>query len=160
MPLKKALPLLFIGALVLVATTGCTSNTTTQNSSGGGSGNSGIALKVNSQQAMSQVGSGYLVSTPTAGNKYVVFDVTCTNLNQKSQTLGDPYFFKLTTSDGTVYTVSGSTFFNNGQDLKTVSNTNPGEHETGKIVFEIPQSATPKTLTYDDGINSVVTNLS
>ena len=36
MPLKKALPLLFIGALVLVATAGCTTNTTTQNSSGGG----------------------------------------------------------------------------------------------------------------------------
>ncbi|ERR1019366_2629736 len=45
MPLKKALPLLFIGALVLVATTGCTTqNTTQKNQASGVSETSGHAL--------------------------------------------------------------------------------------------------------------------
>jgi len=158
MPLKKALPLLFIGALVLVATTGCITNTMTQNSSGGGSGNAGVAVKINSQQTASQIGSGYLVDTPQAGNKYVIFDLTVTNLNLKNQYIGNPYYFKLTTADGTVYEITSSSFLGTNA-LSGVQNTNPGEKVSGQIAFEIPQSATVTTLTYSDGINQVVTNL-
>ncbi|MFZ1022102.1 MAG: DUF4352 domain-containing protein [Halobacteriota archaeon] len=159
MPLKKALPLLFIGSLVLVATAGCTTNTTTQNSSGGGSGNAGVAVTINSQQTASQIGSGYVVSTPQPGNKFLIFDVTVTNLNQKNWDLGNPYDFKLTTSGGTVYEITSSSFLGNNA-LSVVSNTNPGEKVSGQIAFEVPQSATATTLTYSDGINQVVTTLS
>ena len=159
MPLKKALPLLFIGSLALVATTGCLTSTTTQNSSGSGSGNAGVAVTIISQQTASQVGSGYLVSTPQPGNQFVIFDVTVKNLNQNSLTLGDPSFFKLTTADGTVYEITSLSFLGNNA-LTVVTNTNPGDKVTGQIAFEIPQSATAKTLTYDDGINRVITTLS
>jgi hypothetical protein len=159
MPLKKALPLLFIGALVLVATTGCTTNTTTQNSSGGGSGNAGVAVTVNSQQTASQIGSGYLVATPKAGDQYLIFSVTVTNLNQKNWDIGNPYYFKLTTAGGTVYEITSSSFLGD-KSLTSVSNTNPGEKVSGQIAFEIPQSAKATTLTYSDGINQVVTTLS
>ena len=106
MPLKKALPLLFIGALVLVATTGCTTSTTTQNASGGGSGNSGVAVAINSQQTASQIGSGYLTDAPKAGDVFLIYDVTVTNINQNNQDIGNPYYFKLSTAGGTVYEIA------------------------------------------------------
>ena len=149
MPLKKALPLLFIGALVLVATTGCTQNTTTQNSSGGGSGSSGVAVAVNSQQTASQIGSGFAVDTPQAGNQYLIFNVTVTNLNQNSLDLGNPGYFKLPTADGTVYQYSSDTF-SLAKPLEVVSNTKSEEKVTGQIAFEVPQSAKATSLTYSD----------
>jgi hypothetical protein len=156
-PLKYALPLLFVGALVLVSISGCTSSTTQNANSSGGSGN--IGVKVNSQQTMDQIPSSFgVMSTPAAGNKYVVFNVTCSNNNQKNQVLGDPLFFKLTTKDGTAYDASG-VWATDPSAIKTISNSNPGEHVTGNVAFEIPQSAVPKTLTYSDGLNEVVTNL-
>ncbi|MEI7827932.1 MAG: DUF4352 domain-containing protein [Euryarchaeota archaeon] len=158
MPLKKAPPLLFIGALVLVATTGCTENTTTQNQSGGGSGNADVAVTINSQRTASQLGSGYLVSTPKPGNKYLIFDVTVTNVNEKSWDIGNPYYFKLSTAGGTVYEITASSFLGDNA-LKSVSNTNPGEKVSGQIAFEIPQSAKATKLTYSDVFNEVVTNL-
>ena len=157
MPLKKALPLLFICSLALVATCGCTSSTT-QNTSGGGSGS--IGIKVNSQTTSAQMGTYPLSSTPQPGNKYVVFSITATDNNVNPATLGDPYFFKLTCADGSVYPVSGVTFMTYANGLNTIDNAKPGEHETGNVIFEIPQSQVPKTLTYSDGFNQVVTNLS
>ena len=129
-PLKYALPLLFIGSLVLVATTGCVTSNTTQNSSGGGTGAVGVAVKVN----------------------YV------TNLNKNNFDIGDPYYFKLTTSDGTVYQYSSSSYLGNNA-LNGVSHTNPGEKVTGQVAFEIPQNAKATTLVYDDYVNRVTTNL-
>ena len=102
MPLKKALPLLFICSVVLVATCGCTSSTTQNANSSGSSGN--IGVKVNSQQTVSQISSNLgSVSTPQPGNVFVVFNVTCTNNNQQNQALGDPLFFKLTCKGGSAY---------------------------------------------------------
>lgn len=158
MPLKKALPLLFIGALVLAATCGCTTTTTQNASSSGSSGN--IGVKINSQQTVYQISSTFgVMSTPTTGNKYVVFNVTCTNNNQQNQALGDPLFFKLTTKDGTAYEASG-VWATDPSAIKTITSSSPGEHVSGNVAFEIPQSAVPKTLTYSDGLNQVVTNLS
>jgi len=157
-PLKKALPLLFIGALVLVATTGCTTNTTTQNTSGGGGGNSNVAVAINSVSNATQIGSGYLVSTPKAGYRYMIFGVTVTNVNEKSAYIGNPFYFKLSTKDGNAYEVSSSSFLGDNA-LKSVSNTNPGEKTSGQIAFEIPQSAIATKLTYNDYSNEVVTNL-
>jgi hypothetical protein len=159
MPLKKALPLLFIGALVLVATTGCTdTKNTTQNLSGGGTGAAGVAVKVNSVNTYSQLGSGYAVSTPKAGYKYVVYDVTVTNLNKNDQDMGNPNFFRLTTGDGSAYSYSLDSY-NTGNEIDHVSHTNPGEKVLGVVAFEIPQSATPKQLVYNDYSNQVTTNL-
>jgi hypothetical protein len=157
-PLKYALPLLFIGSLVLVATTGCVTSNTTQNSSGGGTGAAGVAVKVNSMTTSSQLGSGFSVSTPNPGNTYLVFNVTVTNLNKNNFDIGDPYYFKLTTSDGTVYQYSSSSYLGNNA-LNDVSHTNPGEKVTGQVAFEIPQNAKATTLVYDDYVNRVTTNL-
>lgn len=158
MPLKYALPLLFICSLVLVSISGCTSSTTQNANSSGGSGN--IGVKVNSQQTTDQIPSNFgVMSTPAAGNKYVVFNVTCTNNNQQNQALGDPLFFKLTCKDGSAYDASG-VWATDPSAIQTIQNSNPGEHVTGNVAFEIPQSQVPTTLTYSDGLNQVITNLS
>ncbi|MFZ0926669.1 MAG: DUF4352 domain-containing protein [Halobacteriota archaeon] len=124
-------------------------------SSGGGSGNAGIAVKVNSQQTASQIGT---YSTPAAGNEFIIFNVTVTNLNQDNELLGNPNFFKLTTADGAVYQYSSSTF-SAPNALQGVQNTNAGDKVSGVVAFEVPQGAIAKTLTYNDDINVVVTNL-
>ena len=66
----------------------------------------------------------------------MVFNVTCTNNNQQNQALGDPLFFKLTTKDGTAYDASG-VWATDPSAIKTISNSNPGEHVTGNVAFEI-----------------------
>jgi hypothetical protein len=158
LPLKKALPLLFIGALVLVATTGCVTSNTTQNSSGGGAGQAGVGVKINSQTTSSQLGSGDIVSTPKAGYQYLVFNVTVTNLNKNDWDIGNPYYFKLSTSDGTAYTYSSASYYT-GNELNSVSHTNPGEKVSGLVAFEIPQSVKATQLVYNDYVNQVTTNL-
>jgi Domain of unknown function (DUF4352) len=158
MPLKKALPLLFICSLVLVATMGCTTNTTTQNQSGGGSGTATVGVKINSVQNLTSLGSGFAVSTPKAGYKYMVFDVTVTNLNKKSGDIGNPNYFKLSTKEGTAYEYIFSSYLGDNA-LKSVSNTNPGEKTSGTIAFEVPQQTIATKLTYNDYSSEVVTNL-
>ena len=84
--------------------------------------------------------------------------MTVTNLNKNNFDIGDPYYFKLTTSDGTVYQYSSSSYLGNNA-LNGVSHTNPGEKVTGQVAFEIPQNAKATTLVYDDYVNRVTTNL-
>ena len=71
--------------------------------------------------------------------------------------MGDPHFFKLTTADGTVYSYSSSL----KNAINIVLGTRPGEKVTGQIAFEIPQSATPGELTYNDGLvgDNITNNL-
>ena len=144
---KYALPLLFIGALVLVATTGCVT-----------SGNAGVDVIINSKQLSSRLGSGYLASTPGPGGIYLIYNVTVKNLNEQDADIGNPYYFKLATSDGSVYDyASSSSYLDNA--IQSMSHTNPGENVTGQIAFEIPQSATPSKLQYDDFSNKVIVNI-
>jgi hypothetical protein len=152
---------LVLGALavLIVSAAGCISGVPVRSNSTAGSGNSGVAVAVNSQQTASQIGIGYLTDTPKAGDVFLIYDVTVTNLNQNSWDIGNPYYFKLSTAGGTVYEITTSTFLGD-KALTPVSNTNPGEKVSGQIAFEVPQSAKATSLTYSDGINQVITNLS
>jgi hypothetical protein len=186
MPLKYALPLLFIGALVLVSISGCTSPANSSPSPSASSAPTAqqaqvsatptstpapsaaptstpapsatgfVSLTVNSMTTSNQLGSYPLGSTPTPGKTYVVFDVTVTNQNKDNLYLGNPLYFKLTTADGTVYQYSPASYWLNNH-LTGVFNTKPGDKVTGQLAFEIPQSAKPTQLTYGDLINGVVT---
>jgi Domain of unknown function (DUF4352) len=108
--------------------------------------------------------------TPTAaatGNKFVTYAVYLNNINAKDIQMGNPLFFKLRDTDGNIY--SYETYgFNmkpqqvNGVTLKYIMeelNTQPGDKLSGLIVFQIPTSATPKSLTYDDYTNKITINL-
>jgi len=123
-----------------------------------GSGNAGVDVIINSKQLSSRLGSGYLASTPGPGGIYLIYNVTVKNLNEQDADIGNPYYFKLATSDGSVYDyASSSSYLDNA--IQSVSHTSPGEKVTGQVAFEIPQSATPSKLQYDDYSNKVIVNI-
>jgi len=86
---------------------------------------------------------------------YLVLDVTVTNQNRDRLYMGNPTYFKLTTSNGTVYSYATSTF-DLQNPINGVYGTNPGDKVTGNIAFEIPQSATATQLIYSDPLNGEV----
>jgi len=156
-PLKYALPLLFIGALVLVATTGCTTTETTKNISGGGSSqaqNAGVDVTLQSQGMKQSLGEFITADT---GKTYAVYYATVKNVNAKSRSINE-FDFKLRDADGNVYEVDlGSTAANGA--MKGVTSTQPGDKVQGTIAFLIPQGAKPKTVTYDDMFDKVTINV-
>ncbi len=80
--------------------------------------------------------------------------------------MGNPNFLKLRDTDSNIYSYDSSTFLLqqqvNGMTLKGLQgepNTQPGDKYSGLIVFQIPQNATPKSLTYSDYTNRITINL-
>jgi len=149
MPLKYALPLLFIGALVLTSTTGCT---TTQDAS---------AMNVTAVKTVKvpqHWGSGlYAGENPTPGNKFVGYNVTLKNVNAKDRSVGFN-FWELRDTSGGVYQYGGQTSMTNITTFGSYR-TEPGDIVSGTLIFEVPKNATLKSLTYNDGITKIVTNL-
>lgn len=98
-------------------------------------------------------GNNYYVY-PAAGHVFAIFNLTLTNVNAPDLYLGNPGYFKLSTSSGTAYSYSSATF-----DLATpltgVDHTSPGEHVQGQVAFEISTSDTPTLILYNDGQNWV-----
>jgi hypothetical protein len=157
MPLKKALPLLFIGALVLVATTGCTTQNTTQSSGGGTGQSSGNPLSVSivPMGTAMQVGE---FNTPKSGYQYVSYNVTVKNNNAPDQDM-NPLFFSLRTSDGKVFDPDSAMYDQSVNGFQSASNTQPGDHASGTIIFQIPTGATPSSITYYDYSHKITTTL-
>jgi Domain of unknown function (DUF4352) len=79
--------------------------------------------------------------------------------------MGNTFFFKLRDTEGNIYPhtfgwgvkdqVNNKTL----EELVSEVHTQPGDKVSGLIVFQIPQSATPKSLTYDDNVNIITINL-
>jgi hypothetical protein len=146
MPLKYALPLLFIGALVLSATTGCVQQETTStvggNASAGGGSSASMAAIANQVPYLSSL-------KPNSGYKYVAYDATVKNINAKSRWISASNW-QLRDTSGGVYTVASPTYSLDIKEFKSVDS-HPGDTVNGVIIFEVPQSASPTSLTYDDG---------
>jgi Domain of unknown function (DUF4352) len=162
MPLKYALPLLFICALVLSATTGCTTQDTTQSvvnqsadQSNQQSTTNPISVAVKAAGTSMQVGS---YNTPKAGYKYVRYEATVKNNNIKDLHV-NPTYFTLRTSDSKVYDVDSAMYDSSVNGFEMVTKTQPGDVVTGTIIYQIPQGATPKSILYDDYSHKVTTNL-
>jgi hypothetical protein len=158
---KRLLAIMILAIVASLSVAGCSSSTNSSSGGGGGGSSSNIALTINSQQVVSQIRGGSFSGTPQAGNVFLILNVTVTNLNENNWPLGNPLYFKLTTADNAVYSYSSLTYYLGASALTPVSNTNPGETVSGQIAFEIPQSATATTLTYNDGLGgSCSTNIS
>ena len=178
MPLKYALPLLFIGALVLSATTGCTDSTNptatptaqkatasptakaTSTPTAAPTAAKGTAS--NSKISVAASNRGIYVSDnqfiqPKAGNKYVQIYVTVTNVNYPGKTIGNQFYFKLFDSKNEGHDPTTASFGEGG--LKSIDTSNPGQKTAGTLVFEISQSANPVYITYDDFENDLTINL-
>lgn len=105
-------------------------------------------------------------TAPATGNKFVEYAIYCENINAKNMQMGNTNYLKLRDTNGNIYSYDSFTFSVqrqvNGTTLKGLSyelNTQPGDKLSGLIVFQIPQSATPKSLTYDDYTNRITINL-
>ena len=157
MPLKYALPLLFICALVLSATTGCTTQTTqtTKNLSGGNAAtNAGVDVSLTSLGKMASLGTYITAGT---GNTFAVYNATVKNLNAKDRSINE-FNFKMRDTAGNIYNVDLGATAADGT-MKAVTGTQPGDIVRGTIAFKIPQGATPKNVTYDDNYDKITINL-
>jgi hypothetical protein len=95
--------------------------------------------------------------TADPGKTYAVYNATVKNLNAKDRDINE-FNFKLRDANGNVYDVDlGSTAANGA--MKAVTSTQPGDQVQGTIAFLIPQGATPKTVTYNDGEDQITINL-
>ena len=126
-----------------------------------------ISVTATSIGSSNSLSSSY--GTPTAavtGNKFVTYAVYIQNNNAKDEGIGNPNYLKLRDTNGNIYSYDSFTYSLqqqvNGVTLKGLtsqSNTQPGDKYSGLITFQIPTSATPKTLTYDDYTNKITINL-
>ena len=141
--------LLLVVASLLV--TGCTTSTTSSNSTPG--------LDITAKQLPSNYQAAQ-VPTPSAGNKYVMFNLTVKNVNEKDGNI-DAYAFKLRDTGGNVY---GRTWFLGGlggpTQFDSMSHTQSGDKVSGVMAFEVPQTAKLSNLTYTDSNNKITINLS
>jgi hypothetical protein len=85
------------------------------------------------------------------GYKYVMYEVRLINVNAQDRQV-DALFFTLRDANDNVYYVNSLVQCNYlSQAFPTNYRvTQPGDKVTGRIVFEVPQDATPTALNYDD----------
>jgi hypothetical protein len=152
-PLKYALPLLFIGALVLASTTGCLSATPSHQTASNaptGSGtdyNVSISARVVSFQTMA-IMNATGISEVKAGDRLI--GIECT--------LHDGNVANLNTSwhDWTAIDSQGTLYRYNWQNNNYVANSytastiHPGETARGIVIYEIPVNATITKMRWTD----------
>jgi len=147
-----------ITVLLLVASlsvAGCTNTTTQQVNQSTGSApatNSGIDVTVKAVQSPSQIGT----QAPRTGYRFVVYNTTVNNVNAPNRVITRNYF-SLQDTQGRNYNMSGLS--DTVGAFNWSSHSQPGDKLGGIVVFEVPQNATLKSLTYNDGITKIVTNL-
>ena len=163
-PLKYALPLLFIGALVLVSTTGCTENASTASvtptatiaATAKATATPKATVKgtaSNTDYSMTAKYQGVYTESnqymqPSSGNKYVQVYVEVANKNAKDALLGNMFQFKLFDNKNIGYeaaTVSAN-------QIQSLQNSNRGDKVAGILVFEIPAGNTPTKLVFEPGL--------
>jgi hypothetical protein len=126
-----------------------------------------VSVSATSLGSTSSLTDSYGVTkTPATGYKFVKYAVYFQNINAKGIQMGNAGFFKLRDTEGNLYSYDPSMFTLeqqvNGVTLRGVMpqmNTQIGDKYSGLIVFQVPQSATLKSLTYDDYANSITINL-
>jgi hypothetical protein len=110
---------------------------------------------------------GSVQTTPLPGTKFVKFAIYFRNINAPNTSMGNPSEVTLRDKQGNLYSYDSSQFTMQpeqvaGQTLKGLQyqpGTQPGEKVSGIIIFEIPQSAQPKNLTYYDYTNRIVVDI-
>jgi len=159
MPLKYALPLLFIGALVLSSTAGCTSATKEQiTQSIGTVSDASSRLSVSIGRLPGDYLAGQFSTAPSTGHEFVFFNATVTNKNAAGTDISQ-YNFKLRDSQGNVYPQQWDYFSGGAKQFDALSNSQPGDKYSGVLVFDVPTNAKLTNLTYDDSQTAITTNL-
>jgi hypothetical protein len=159
MPLKYALPLLFIGALALSSTAGCTSATKEQiTQSIGTVSDASSRLSVSIARLPNDYLAGQFSTTPSTGHVFVFFNATVKNKNAADTDISQ-YNFHLRDSQGNVYEQKWLYFSGGVKQFDALSSSQPGDKYTGVLVFDVPPNAKLTNLTYDDSQTAITTNL-
>jgi hypothetical protein len=155
----KLKPITVIAVLVLVVASllvaGCTqTTTTTQSSNGSATETGGITATA---KAVTMPTLQHTV-TPTPGNKYIAYNCTVKNINAQNRPIA-PNYWSLMDTGGRVYNISGLTIVQSLNPFGGTSHSQPGDVISGPVFFEVPQNATLKSLTYNDGSTNIVTTI-
>jgi hypothetical protein len=89
---------------------------------------------------------------PAAGDRFVLYHVTATNVD-KGEHIVDYYSFKLKTADNSVYSPYRFSLTDTYKPFRSIT-LSKGEISDGDIAFEIPQDAQASELKYDTGSGS------
>jgi hypothetical protein len=134
---------------------GCTNTTTQQlnkSTESAPATNSGIEVTVKAVQSPNQIGT----EAPRSGYRFVVYNTTVKNVNAPNRVITRNYF-SLQDTQGRNYNMSGLS--DTLGPFNWSSHSQPGDKLGGIVVFEVPQNATPKSLTYFDETTKIITTL-
>jgi hypothetical protein len=165
--------------LLVVATSACIQTTTrnegqtqaasyTPTSTNTPAGQPTVSVTATYLGESSTLNSNYGTATvPASGYKFVKYAIYCQNINAQKMSIGNPYSLRMRDTEGNLYNIDSYTFSLqeqqvNGKTLKGLSvetDTQPGDKMSGMVVFQIPTSAKPQSLTYDDYTNKITINL-
>jgi len=149
-PITAIVVLLLVVASLLVS--GCTTTNTTTSTN--------PENKVNVTAKAVQSPQQFNVSTPRPGNKYVLYNVTFTNINSPNSQVSGYYSFALLDANNNVYTVDQLIQSRHLSQAFPYSytTTQPGDKVSGRLVYEVPQNVTLVALRYHDysGFNVTV----
>jgi hypothetical protein len=158
-PLKYAQPLLFIGALILVSTTGCvTTNTTTSSLSDSNKKDvsSGLVISAKAVSPSPQTMGGV---TPKSGNVYVVYNCTVKNVGAAGVDIA-AHYWHLKSSTGYYDAIEKLPVV--APEFSNIQKSDVGDVGSGYVYFEVPSGAAngPWTsLRYtNEGIYSILSN--
>jgi hypothetical protein len=153
----KSITVLAVLLLVVVSLSmaGCTSSTTSPTTNTNPANVNVTAKAVQSPQQFNNN-----VVAPSPGNKYVMYNLTFTNINAPNTQVDGYFSFALLDANNNVYPTHQliqsrylSTAFPYGS-----TKTQPGDKVSGNMVFEVPQNATLVKLRFHDlsGFNVTV----
>ncbi|MGZ4911391.1 MAG: DUF4352 domain-containing protein [Halobacteriota archaeon] len=184
MPLKKALPLLFVSAILLISITGCTSPSASPTPTASSAPTAQPTKATASPTAVPKATATPAATATTSGqgtasnNDWSLTarnQGTYTSTNQFIQpTAGDKYvqiYVELTNKDATNALMGNPfqfTLFDNKNighqaatptfgapnSLQSLQNSNPGDKVAGIIIFEMPAGNTPTKVVYQPGLLS------
>ena len=99
------------------------------------------------------------VVTPSPGNKYVMYNLTFTNINAPNTQVDGYFSFALLDANNNVYPTHQliqSRYLSNAFPYGSTK-TQPGDKVSGNMVFEVPQDAPIVALRYHDNSGFNVT---
>jgi hypothetical protein len=99
------------------------------------------------------------ISKAGTGNKFVLYNAVLKNIDVTNLSI-NPLWFDLRLSNGSSVGIDLFAWASVTEGRFPVTNgTAPGDTVNGTIVFEIPQTATPVAITYNDIFRNVTANL-
>jgi archaellin len=158
-PLKYALPLLFIGALVLVSTTGCITTTTNTSSSNSNVKDVSSGLVISAKAVSPSPQSNGNGLTPQSGNVFVVYNCTVKNTGANGIDI-----------DASNWHLRGPNGYYDGQsvspvvapDFSHIDQSKVGDVASGYVYFEVPSNASVGPWTSlrftNSGLSGILSN--